>query len=513
MAFGSLFTVDPLAPAGGDRSSKPAPAFGSGYSRAFADDRRSRRRSKSPFAFGPDDDAWSDFDYRAVQETEPEVVHPHAPADRLRFDWQRRQHRTPENGRLATPIGARQTNDRTDVAKLEAALHDVGAFDAFKTAGPTGYFGFLTDEAIRDFQDVMGLKVDGVVEPAGETWRTLTGLRQAIEQQPGLLPGSYRTMELKPEDMGKDRIRTMEHDPDRDGPPQYRKMDAKTEEPEEGEASTGEGRAGAAPTGRMWRNVVKASATGAGEPPVGERPQEENAASSRPISDAAISTGGERPPGRASTRLTDRIVDGLAERYGHKWTKQAWDRFRSGSRRTERGQQEVFELPATEILKDADARDAEQANRQRFEADLRGTAPRASGTPTLAEEIATLQDGETKVLEDNWHEKFTPEVLTDMWGTLGTASIESRGEFNVTRDGNDITLNGFTRGEFYDTYDFSILHDQYGATGWMAQTVGDGVPYEVRSTPIRRRVTGRGKIVDGKLVWQRLEFGDPEAGK
>ena len=127
------------------------------------------------FRHGPTPEEAQAFDRKAVWEQEPEVAHPGEPADRLRFDWQRDRHPAPAQQRLSGPIGAHKANDRLDVAKLETALHNLGAFSLFKTAGPTGYFGGLTDEAIRDTQSALGVKVDGIVNPNGETWQAIQG--------------------------------------------------------------------------------------------------------------------------------------------------------------------------------------------------------------------------------------------------------------------------------------------------------------------------------------------------
>ena len=127
------------------------------------------------FRHGPTPGEAETFDWQAAREKEPEVAHPGEAADRLRFDWQRNRHPAPAQQTLTNPIGAHKPNDRLDVAKLETALHDLGAFGLFRTAGPTGYFGGLTDEAIRDTQSALGVKVDGVVNPDGETWRAIRG--------------------------------------------------------------------------------------------------------------------------------------------------------------------------------------------------------------------------------------------------------------------------------------------------------------------------------------------------
>ena len=71
------------------------------------------------------------------------------------------------------PVGEKGKNDRRDVAKVETMLGRTGALNLKKTDGPTGYWGERTNEATRAFQKQHGLKVDGRINPGGETIRTL----------------------------------------------------------------------------------------------------------------------------------------------------------------------------------------------------------------------------------------------------------------------------------------------------------------------------------------------------
>lgn len=55
----------------------------------------------------------------------------------------------------------------------ETMLGAAGALDLSKTDGPTGYWGLRTEDATKKFQKQNGLKVDGLMNPGGETIRTL----------------------------------------------------------------------------------------------------------------------------------------------------------------------------------------------------------------------------------------------------------------------------------------------------------------------------------------------------
>jgi peptidoglycan hydrolase-like protein with peptidoglycan-binding domain len=71
---------------------------------------------------------------------------------------------------LRDPVGAYKPNRQGDVAKVQALLHDTGHLDANETDGPTGiYSRALLDAPIRAFQKDHGLKVDGILNPGGET--------------------------------------------------------------------------------------------------------------------------------------------------------------------------------------------------------------------------------------------------------------------------------------------------------------------------------------------------------
>lgn len=75
--------------------------------------------------------------------------------------------------RIKASVGDSGQNSRRDVAKTEQLLGDAGTLDLKKTDGPTGYWGMRTSDATKAFQKQNGLKVDGGINPTGETIRAL----------------------------------------------------------------------------------------------------------------------------------------------------------------------------------------------------------------------------------------------------------------------------------------------------------------------------------------------------
>lgn len=60
-------------------------------------------------------------------------------------------------------------NRRGDVAKVEGLMGAAGPLDLWQTDGPTGYYGARLEDAVKRFQKSKGLKVDGHLNPGGET--------------------------------------------------------------------------------------------------------------------------------------------------------------------------------------------------------------------------------------------------------------------------------------------------------------------------------------------------------
>lgn len=83
---------------------------------------------------------------------------------------------------LKSSVGDAGQNRRRDVAKTEQLLGDAETLDLKKTDGPTGYWGTRTSDATKTFQKQNNLKVDGQINPGGETIRALGKLAgQAIK--------------------------------------------------------------------------------------------------------------------------------------------------------------------------------------------------------------------------------------------------------------------------------------------------------------------------------------------
>lgn len=91
--------------------------------------------------------------------------------------------------RLTAPVGDGGRNERLDVAKVESLLGARGYLDLDKTEGPTGYAGVRLTDAVKRFQKDNGLKVDGRLNPDGET---IGALAQAAPQSPENGPDSQR---------------------------------------------------------------------------------------------------------------------------------------------------------------------------------------------------------------------------------------------------------------------------------------------------------------------------------
>jgi len=75
--------------------------------------------------------------------------------------------------RIRDSVGTEGQNSRRDVAKMESLLGRSGDLNLNETDGVTGFVGLRMDEAIRRFQKRNRLRVDGQINPGGETLTTL----------------------------------------------------------------------------------------------------------------------------------------------------------------------------------------------------------------------------------------------------------------------------------------------------------------------------------------------------
>ncbi len=88
---------------------------------------------------------------------------------------------------ISKPVGMNGRNQRQDVARLETLFGRTGHLNLKETDGPTGYLGSRLDQAIKGFQKDKGLKIDGAVNPGGETLGALSA------QLPELKPARERS--------------------------------------------------------------------------------------------------------------------------------------------------------------------------------------------------------------------------------------------------------------------------------------------------------------------------------
>ncbi len=86
--------------------------------------------------------------------------------------------------RIRDSVGMEGRNNRRDVAKVESLFGRLGELNLAETDGVTGFAGARLDEAIRRFQRRNQLKVDGQVNPGGETITTTGAVLAANEKEP-----------------------------------------------------------------------------------------------------------------------------------------------------------------------------------------------------------------------------------------------------------------------------------------------------------------------------------------
>jgi len=90
---------------------------------------------------------------------------------------------------LTDSVGMEGKNSRRDVAKVETLLGLLGEINLRETDGVTGFAGARLDESIRKFQKRNKLKVDGQINPGGETITT-AGAVLASNDGDSNLPGN-----------------------------------------------------------------------------------------------------------------------------------------------------------------------------------------------------------------------------------------------------------------------------------------------------------------------------------
>ena len=75
--------------------------------------------------------------------------------------------------RLRGSVGDGGDNRPEDVAKTQLLLNGLGYQDLRRTNGPTGNLTIALDDGIRRFQKDLGLRIDGRIQPIGETMSTI----------------------------------------------------------------------------------------------------------------------------------------------------------------------------------------------------------------------------------------------------------------------------------------------------------------------------------------------------
>lgn len=72
-------------------------------------------------------------------------------------------------------VGNNMVNEDEDVRHVKGALSRIGLFDQSVAPEPHGIITHEMDTAIKGFQGAKGLKIDGVLEPGGETETAIVG--------------------------------------------------------------------------------------------------------------------------------------------------------------------------------------------------------------------------------------------------------------------------------------------------------------------------------------------------
>ncbi len=85
--------------------------------------------------------------------------------------------------RLSGRVGNNLENREEDVWEVRRRLHSAGHFDLGTPPEPHGYITRSMDAAIRSFQGAKGLRVDGILNPGGETETALRKIVVAGEDE------------------------------------------------------------------------------------------------------------------------------------------------------------------------------------------------------------------------------------------------------------------------------------------------------------------------------------------
>lgn len=158
----------------------------------------------------------------------------------------------------------------------------------------------------------------------------------------------------------------------------------------------------------------------------------------------------------------------------------------------------------------APIREAEQKNDGRFERSFFIGGDRGN-----AEKLASLKDGETTKIEDDFKVDYGPgsflgqaldSSTTDFAAAFGRLGFKSEGEFNATRRGDVIEIEGIVQHGFGDRYDFNP-GQPYASEPNLLERKGNAKSYD-RTSSWQRRVTGTIRIDNGRLYSPRFTWED-----
>jgi len=123
-------------------------------------------------------------------------------------------------------VGNNQTNRKEDVAQIQRGLSSIGLVPKARSFEPSGIIDTETTEALQSLQRRQGLKVDGMLQPGGETERTLNVLLSAATKTEGKGDGDKEPASPPPPDR---KPEPPQKDPDKGEKPDERDPDEKEE--------------------------------------------------------------------------------------------------------------------------------------------------------------------------------------------------------------------------------------------------------------------------------------------
>ena len=134
--------------------------------------------------------------------------------------------------------------------------------------------------------------------------------------------------------------------------------------------------------------------------------------------------------------------------------------------------------------------EAESRNESRFE-------------NSLIDKADGMKDGETKTFTDFWDAQLIGGITTELYYASGTSTINSTGEFSLTRSGDIVTITGTVKHHWHDSYDWhpglSAWIPGFGSIsdsdGLMMQSCRGAKPFEMEAD-WTKTVGGTVKIMD-----------------